>query len=395
MSIQETKNKKFIYRLIYKLKLIGIIDKIFQYNQKLFRNKYKQNYLNIFFPYYTNHTHPYIRERWYKNNSPVIWSTDKRADLIHVLSYPSQLLCNRPLIIEPNDQILTLCAYFGAHTPSQCLEKISEVKKFIAQDRLKAILVGNDGLIDQFKYYFGNDFLHKLIIYPQMRCLPRFTYKTLSKKLENIDGGINFLFLASSYSIKAVEIVFNAWKLKVPENSNLTIVCSDIPENTLTLIKEVPSITIIEKAPLNSNLKHKLMDKTSVSISVSHVDGGANAWEGIEYGHAIITNDNHRGEYLVGNGNGIIVPFKNKFYDLGRYGIEWDSLEEYMNIVKKEFKNGQYEESINKLSDAFILLSSNQELLKKMRIRSIEYAWSQSVQNSNLKLLEIYTNALA
>ena len=66
-----------------------------------------------------------------------------------------------------------------------------------------------------------------------------------------------------------------------------------------------------------------------------------------------------------------------------------------MNIVQKDFINGQYEESINKLSEAFILFSTNQELLKKMRIRSIEYAWMQSVQKSNLKLLEIYTNALA
>lgn len=395
MSIQEIKNKKLIFRLIYKFKLISFFDKILHIRQFIFRGLFRNCHIDVFFPYYTSHTHPYIRERWYKNNSPVIWSNYENADIIHVLSFPSRLVCNRPLFIEPNDQILTLCAYFGAKTPSQCLDKIPEVKKFIAQDHFKGILVGNDGLVDQFKYYFGDDLLHKLFIYPQMRCLPRYTSKTLLKKLNNINTQINFLFLASSYSIKAVEIVIKAWKIKIPQNSNLIIVCNDIPDYMLTSVKNVSSISIINKAPLNSDLKHKLLINSSVSISVTHIDGGANAWEGIEYGHAIITNDNHRGNYLIGNENGIIVPFKNNYYELGRYGIEWDSQDKYMEIVNTDLKNGLYDLSIKKLSDAMILLSDNRDILMKMRLNSIEYAWSQSVQNSNQKLLEIYTNALA
>jgi hypothetical protein len=98
---------------------------------------------------------------------------------------------------------------------------------------------------------------------------------------------------------------------------------------------------------------------------------------------------------LIGNENGIIVPFKNNYYELGRYGIEWDSQDKYMEIVNTDLKNGLYDLSIKKLSDAMILLSDNRDILMKMRLNSIEYAWSQSVQNSNQKLLENYTNALA
>jgi hypothetical protein len=66
MSIQEIKNKKLIFRLIYKFKLISFFDKILHIRQFIFRGLFRNCHIDVFFPYYTSHTHPYIRERWYK-----------------------------------------------------------------------------------------------------------------------------------------------------------------------------------------------------------------------------------------------------------------------------------------------------------------------------------------
>jgi hypothetical protein len=394
MSIQDAKNKSNIRRVFHKLNLMIWLDKFSEFRQKYHRNKKKSTSCKVFFPYITHHSHPYIKERWYGQNSPVLWSNYEESELIHAIGLPPKLVNNKSVIIEPMDQILTLSSYFGANTPSECLTKIPDVINLLNDNRVKGILVGSDELVDQYKFYFGNNAIQKLIVYPQMRCLPKYTKDTLKNKLDKEKGQIIFLFLASSFKIKAVEIVIKSWKLSIPENSKLIIVCNDIPNSILDDLKLETTISIINKAPLNPILKRELLVQSSVTLSFTHIDAGANSWEGIEYGHAIITNDFQRGNYMISNKNGIIIPFKNKFYEPGRYGIEWDSLDEYMNVVQADFEKGLYEGSIEKLSAAFILLSERKDILTEMRLRSIELAWSQSVQNSNQKLLKVYTNAL-
>jgi len=391
MSIQIAKFQKIHFKILYKFKVAFLLDFILFIPQLIKRILISDKEIKIYYPYYTSYTHPYIKERMYGKFAPAKWSTINKANLIHALQIPPKNAHNKYLIIEPNDQILTLSGYFGASTPKQCLEKIPEVKIFLSNELLKGIIIGNDGLYDQFRYYFGDHYLNKLIIFPMMRCMPKYSIEYFKEKIvQEKDKRCDFLFLASSYEIKAVKLVIDAWCMNPPINSTFYLVCNDIPKCILDSISNVKSIKIISQIPVKSYLKKKLFEICSVTIALTHIDGGGNAYEGIEYGHAIITNNFHRGKYLIGNDNGIIVDFKNKYYEPGKYGIFWNSFEEYLKIVKKDINDGFYEKAIEEISNSINLLNSNRELLNSMRIKSIEYSYKESIEESNKSLRKIY-----
>jgi hypothetical protein len=326
----------------------------------------------------------------YGVNAPVKWSNIKSSKLIHSLQMPPINTYDLPFLIEPNDQILTLSVYFGAKTPKECVEKVNDVKLFLKNENLKGILIGNDGLLNQFKYYFGEEYLNKIIIFPQMRCIPKYNLDYFKDKILNPSNNCDFLFLASSFEIKAVSLVIDAWEMKIPVNSKLYIVCTGIPKDILNKVANISSIIIIDEAPINDKLKSNLFKTCSVTISLTHIDGGANAFEGIEYGHAIITNNFHRGKYLVGNNNGIEIEFKNKYYDPGKYGVLWNSFDDYLKIVNVDIDNGYYEKSVQEISKALNILNSDKVLLNNMRIKSLEYAYMESLDESNKALKNIY-----
>jgi len=394
MSIQIAKSQKLHYKFLYKFKLAIFLNVVLFIPQFIRRVIYRNKRYKVFYPYYTSYTHPYIKERMYGKNAPVNWCTLNSANLIHSLQIPPANSNGKCLLIEPNDQILTLGGYFGALNPKQCLEKIPEIKNLLSNDLLKGILIGNDGLYDQFRYYFGDEYLRKLIIFPMMRCLPKYTVDNFKKKILQNNKKCDFLFLASSFEIKAVKLVIDAWRMSPPINSTLYLVCNDIPVSYLDILSNIKSVKVIKQIPVNPKVKKKLFEICSVSIAVTHIDGGGNAYEGIEYGHAIITNNFHRGRYLISNNNGIEVSFKNKFYEPGKYGISWNSFEEYLAIVNKDIEDGFYDNSVKDISEAINLLNSNREKLNLMRINSIEYAYKESIKESNKALRNIYKRVL-
>jgi hypothetical protein len=386
MSIQTTRSLKFANRVYTKLRLSKLVD---------FCLEKRQNYLRdvsttrapVYYHQYRLATHPYIKERMYGTCAPVEWCNYKDAKLAHYLQFPVETKI--PYVIEPNDQILTLASFFGAKTPRQALARVDDIKELMATKNFRGLLVGNDGLVDQYKYYFGTEQIDKLIIYPHMRCLPQVSMSDLHAKKNKQD--ITFLFLASDYKNKSVNVLLNAWLnsdgLKA---SRLILACPNIPKDVLAKLKSVGSVEVVAEGPLSVKTKRRLLLQSDISICLTHIDGGANVFEGLQYGHAVITNQFHRSQYLISNNNGFEIQYPNYYYKLGEYGIRYNGINEFIKIVDDEMAKGGYDDAVSELTKVIQKYIDYPDLRFEHSRASLELAWRESVWASNNKLTEIY-----
>ena len=220
MSIQRINQSKILFLLLEKLYIIFLYDFFITLIQKALRATNSNN--EIFYDYYNSYTHPFIKKSFYKENAPFSWCNFQKSKIIWAVQFPSlNYDFTRDIVIEPNDHILTLSHFFGATNPSECIDKIPEVKKFLGNKKVKAILISGPGLRDQFIYYFGREYLHKVKEYPIMRCEPKFSINNKDNLF--INDNPNFICIAADYKIKAVEILINAWQ-KVTKRTKLLCV---------------------------------------------------------------------------------------------------------------------------------------------------------------------------
>jgi hypothetical protein len=396
MSIQITRSQKLIHRIQAKLKVDRAYDFFSQKYQKYQRNQCHQRLssqreLTVYYHLQSLNTHPYIAERMYGDCAPVAWSNYFDAKVAHFLQQPENV--TKPYFVEPNDQILTPGVYFGAKKPFEIIKRLDDIKGLIASPNFKGLLIGEDGLEKQFVHYFGTDLIHKLHKYPQMRCIPRLKPGEIKCKPDQV--GRHFLFLASDYKLKAIDLLIESWLgIRKLHGGILTIACPNIPVFELDKIKSIQSIKIIKEAPLSAKTKKKLLSCADISICLTHVDGGANAWEGIEYGHPIITNTYHRSDYLTKNQNGVVIDFPNQFYRLGEYGFRFNSIGDYMANVKTDIRQGKYDEAKKSLTDIMQNYIEHPELVYDQSLKSLQLAFEQSVTKSNERLLEIYREGI-
>lgn len=323
----------------------------------------------------------------YGTCAPVEWCNYKDAKLAHYLQFP--LETKIPYVIEPNDQILTLAGFFGAKTPRQALARVDDIKELMATKNFRGLLVGNDGLVEQYKYYFGTEQIDKLIIYPHMRCLPQASMSDIDAKKNKQD--ITFLFLASDYKNKSVNVLLNAWlNANGLKASRLILACPNIPKDVLTKLKGVGSVEVVAEGPLSVKTKRRLLLQSDISICLTHIDGGANVFEGLQYGHAVITNQFHRSQYLISNNNGFEIQYPNYYYKLGEYGIRYNGINEFIKIVDDDMTQGRYDDAVSELTKVIQKYIDYPDLRFEHSRASLELAWRESVWASNNKLTEIY-----
>lgn len=396
MSIQISRSRKLIHRIQAKLGLDSVWDRyLLKYQMheraRFTRNSSDQQILRVYYHPYSVNTHPYIKDRMYGACAPLPWSNFIDSNVSHFLQRPESVV--KPYFIEPNDQILTLGRHFGAKTPFEIVKKLDDIKELIASKNFKGLLIGEDGLEAQFIHYFGSDLIHKLYKYPQMRCIPQVAPEQLTLKSDI--KGLRFLFLASDFKLKAVDLLIESWiNVARLNQATLTIACPSIPLTLLEKIKSIKSIKIIKQAPLSKKIKRLLLSNADISICLTHVDGGANAWEALEYGHPLILNTYHRSDYLTKNQNGVVIDFPNQFYRLGEYGYRFNSIEEYMNNVEADIRQGKYDLAQTVLTEKIQAYIDNPQLVHDHSIRSLQLADDQSVTKSNERLINIYTEGL-
>ena len=324
--------------------------------------------------------------------APLRWANPRRAIFSHFVGSPANPKV--PHALEPNDHILAPAVMFGAVTASDMLRRIDDLKEYIASPQCRAILIGPDGLERQYRHYFGDFHLDKLRTFSPMRCVPRRTREDVCRAAGAAQ--VTFACLASDFNLKAVSLLIEAWRLVAEQHhGRLILACSNIPDTYSKLIQKTPSIKLVPKAPLSTKLKRHLLKDAHVSISLTHTDGGVNAVEGIEWGHAVVTNTNHRSCYLTSNTNGVVIDFPNAVYDLNAFGITHNNsictgFTDYMANVTRDIAEGKYQHAVQSLATALQRYIQDRELLRTHCENSLRLAWRESVWASNSQLLGLY-----
>lgn len=396
MSLQKAKSQKFLNRLARKLHFMKLIDFILfsqgYLQRKMSKIFQKSDYPKVFFPYLNHYSHPDIKRRFFGKNAPLKWSVHNNSRVQHFLQY-EQGTSNNCVIIEPNDHILTVGSVLGLHRPSEQIDHLSAIESYLQSEHIRYILVGEDALMDQAKYYFSQDVLQKIRKYSQFACNVKVTELDIDRKLKTKSHkDLMFLCIASSYELKAVDLILAAFS-KLGSNAKLILVCHDLPPEIRQQVVHAENIELIEAMPLSNKLKHSLYAKADIFLNITHLDSWGAAIMALEYGLPIISSEYHRGKGLVGNENGFIIKDPLMYYSPGQYGKLWDDVAEYMSVVASYKNAGKYEVFIQSLMSGMESYLNNLSLVRLHSYKSLHWAQRHSLNVSNRQLKSIYTEA--
>lgn len=398
MSIQLSLSSFLVNKILRKLKVMNLYDYYLLSVQFLIREIISYIGLNnknekVFFPYYNTYTHPFILERNYGRKAPQYFFNLKSSSIVHCIQYPNPNTnyLGKKIIIEPNDHCLVIGGALGILEPSETVAHCKIISDYISSPKVSRILLGNNELINHARFYFSEEALKKFIIYPEMACTPEITKHSLNEKKEKLlaIGEIRYLSIASSYKIKAVDLLLEAF-IAANVKANLTLVCHDIPENIEKKILKNKNINLIKKIPLTQKMKNQLYGNADVYVNTTYIDGGASAFRALDYGMPIITNEFHRGKGLVKNKNGILINEPMKYYEPGRYGVEWNSHQGYLEQIYLLRNRGGFNDVIRQLITAFKYYENEPLNVLKDGINSLELAEENSLEKSNKALRDIY-----
>jgi hypothetical protein len=376
MSIQI--NTKYNY-LDYTTSWLGIAAQVWKRSRQ-------HDFPRVFFRYKTYRTHPGFSS--YYDAPPVKWSNWSSADLLHWINYPTRI-DSRPFIIESNDHPLSAVSWKRrVSEPIDVLRSIESARAVYQHKNCKAILIPCDGFRDLFVHYFSDDVCKKLITVPQVICNHRPIDWALKNKLP-----ISFCCLASDYSLKGVDLVIRAWIAMGNKNkSKLVLACPNIPLGVQDAIRSEKSIKVITKAPLTAQEKADILRSTHVSLAPTHVHGGANVIEGLEYGHIPLMFEYHA-KFFTELGVTFSVPYH--FYSPNGYGIIWKTFNEFHEKLAADKLAGMFDNVVTELALKMGEMIDKPEVV----LNSAKDCYKLSSKNfssilRNEKLLVLYKNVL-
>jgi hypothetical protein len=340
----------------------------------------------VFFRYQTYRTHPGFAS--FYDHPPVPWSNWSAADLMHWINYP-KVIDNRPFLVESNDHPLSAVGWKKrVSEPADVLGLIGSAQKVYEHRKCRAILIPCDGFKNLFNYYFSEAVCEKLIEVPQVICnLHEIDWTTRSEM------AVAFCCLASDYSLKGVDLVLRAWlSIDKRNTSKLILACPNIPPDIRQKIIGEKSIIFIEKAPLTLAEKDAIFRSSHISLAPTHVHGGANVVEGLEYGHVPIMFEYHS-KIFQDFGSTIPVPYY--FYSTNCYGKRWKTFHEFLLCLSTDKQAGVFDSVVEALvlkistliDNPQMVLTAGREIQSKSAIRF-------SSANRNEKLLDTYEQIL-
>lgn len=340
----------------------------------------------IFFRYQTYKTHPGF-DNYYKN-PPVPWRNFYDADLLHWINYP-KFIDKRPFIIESNDHPLSVVGWKKkAFEPAEVLALVDIAQKVYDHENCKAILIPCNGFRQLFEYYLPRKISGKLIEVSPLVCnLRKIDWDSRSRL------PITFSCLASDYYLKGVDLVLQAWFSSDKKNDcKLILACPNIPLDMQSKIISDKSITLITKAPLTFKEKEMILSSSHVTLAPTHLHGGANVAEGLEYGHVPIAFEYHA-KYFYGMGSTISVPYH--FYTPEHYGTSWRTFNDFLQRLSTDKKKGVFNTTVEALANLLSEMSNNSERVHQLARECYDLSGVRfSGVTRNKKLLSIYEQAL-
>lgn len=342
--------------------------------------------LKVFFRYETKSTHLAFK-RFYED-PPVNWSNPIRSHLAHWINYPAWIDA-KPFIVEVNDHPLSAVSYRnrGVSEPGEIFTHLNDAFDVYASKQCKKILLPCNGFENIFKYYFGDSLAEKFERVPSPGCIPKIDHVNLS--LDHL----GFACLASDYTTKGVDIVLTAWQsIGDKRGAKLYLACPNIPEAVRGAILTDSSIVVIKQAPLNDEQKKEILKNCAVTISPTHVHAGANIIEGMEYGHAIIHFEIHTTAH---NHLGYRVDVPYHFYEPEMYAKKWMTMQQFIEQLMSDKKNGLFTSSVNQLTSYIHrLINDSNELLRQRNHSLVSAHQSQSLNYRNKCLVSLYQDII-
>jgi len=369
MSIQAITPKNFIDK----------IDNLRIIIKQIFTRFINADTPKVFFRYATRRTHPtFLR---YYENPPVKWANFYSFDIAHWVNYPA-IINKKPFIVEVNDHPLSVISYEqpGFRQPSQVISYVQQAKQVYENKMCRRILITH-GFEQLFHHYFGDIFDYKLSYIHSPGCIPKLTPNIIQENQPVI-----FACLASDYMLKGVDLVIDAWMaLTNKNNAQLILACPNIPESRIHDLKSIKGTTIIKTAPLSEKEKHAILKKASVTIAPTHMHGGGNIIEGMEYGHAIIYFKSHTTDFQS-VGDEISVPYH--FYLQSAYGIEWKTIDEFKERLLADKADGKFLSTKYELIKCMEKMINNNKYLNQTRAHVFDLAKTEFSLNKRNEILK-------
>jgi glycosyltransferase involved in cell wall biosynthesis len=130
-----------------------------------------------------------------------------------------------------------------------------------------------------------------------------------------------------------------------------------------------------------------------VTLAPTHVHGGANIIEGMEFGHVIIHFETHFNVF-DDVGEKIDVPYH--FYVPSSYGKDWKTFSQFRDILIADKKSGLFSQTTEDLAAALSRYMQNPSDLLKLRENVLKFAYAEySLKNRNLALNRIYQSVVS
>ena len=397
MSIQKSVHNKIVYKILNKLKLTKYFNSFLKAHQFILRelsllfNLKEKNNTKVFFDYHHHYTHPFFKKRYYGKRAPLLWSNLKSSRVVHCIQQISPRFIGKKIIIEPNDHVLVLGNNLGlGNEPSDLVRHSNEISDYIVSSNVSRVLIGNNELINHAKHYFSEQALIFFSIYPEFACVTNVNQLYLKEKNKSLfSRKTRFLSIASDFKVKAVELLIETF-MDSKILGELTLVCHNVPDCLKRKVLKTKNIFLLEDLPLSNKKKDQLYRNSDVYINTTYIDGGTVAINALEYGLPIITHTYHRGKGFIDNQNGILLSEPMKYYDPSGYGINWNSMDEYLDQVDILKKKGGYDKVQKELINAIKFYENKPLEILKQGIRSLEYAEKNSLIKSNQALRDLY-----
>ncbi|NCO14389.1 MAG: glycosyltransferase family 4 protein [Thiomicrospira sp.] len=370
------------------IKTNRFIRKLKKVSEYILRMRYVSSPFKIYFPYKSDFIHPAFDEL--KNKPPKKYSNKRNAKLLHLVMGGAKEDLEHDYILEIIDHPFSIMAFYEdfPREPIEYFNRQLKIKELYLSEKLKKIIFISNGQKDLFKFYFPEEnILEKSVVIH----IPWSDNISAGKRIKTKTEPINFLFIASNYQTKGVELVLKAWELfKCVDTSNatLTLVSYDIPEKISVRLHK--SIRLIRQAPLSNELKNELYNQSDVVLALTLTDG-ITAIEATSYGKPIITYRAQHSKDFINYDNGIEIDVPINVYDVTKYGIEWETNKEFEKTIKNYIDSGKFDKTIKKLVVAFEKYSEDRVFLEKQTLNAInKYYKDYTIENRNKKLLEIY-----
>lgn len=370
------------------------ISQIIKPNKILFKLKLYEEYLNreifsnfeemkIYFPYRAEYFHPAFDELM--RHPPINYVNRHNAELFHYIqgANPNGLIKNH--IVEVIDHALSILApYNGLRlTCSDYVNQIPVAKELYESPKIKKIIFISEGQREIFAGYFpDSELMDKTTV------IPLAWHDNTKKSKHRFTDERKFLFIASNYTAKGVQIVLDAWEIYIQNNpkAKLTLVSHDIPKETEAELDN--SISLIKKAPLPKYLKEKLYAECDVSVATTLTDG-VTPIEATSYGKPVIIFRTQHSKDFIDENNGILVDVPVNIYD-DEYGIKWKTNDEYLDSVVTFYNNGRFKSTIKNLVDAFAFYDDETNLKSFTNNSISKYRKSYRIEIRHQSLKELY-----